>query len=195
MICGEDAEKALTICVCVHLEGEKKGGGGSSWTHKYCISLFDGCLTHFHASLTNSTVIFFLLSVIFQTADPDNYPRETPDQNHLILSAAQLRHTLIPHHSFPSRTQSLFDSRYVYSTTHLLKCKKIAFIKRPCHVYFTDFVMSICRCIWVITVLQRSDCHKGFVLSTVAKQLIHRSDTEGNFMKLRLLLTMDVAAK
>lgn len=73
--------------------------------------------------------------------------------------------------------------------------KKIAFIKRPCHVYFTDFVMSICRCIWVITVLQRSDCHKGFVLSTVAKQLIHRSDTEGNFMKLRLLLTMDVAAK
>lgn len=43
--------------------------------------------------------------------------------------------------------------------------------------------------------LQRSDCHKGFVLSTVAKQLTHRSDTEGNFMKLRLLLTMDVAAK
>lgn len=28
MICGEDAEKALTICVCVHLEGEKRGGGG-----------------------------------------------------------------------------------------------------------------------------------------------------------------------
>lgn len=144
MICGEDAEKALTICVCVHLEGGKKGGG-SSWTHKYCISLFDGCLTHFHASLTNSTVIFFLLSVIFQTADPDNYPRETPDQNHLILSAAQLRHTLIPHHSFPSRTQSLFDSRYVYSTTHLLKCKKNCIYKasvscifhRFCNVYLS----------------------------------------------------------
>ena len=109
-------------------------------------------MTHFHVSSTNSTVTFSLLSVIFQTADPDNYPRETPDQNHLILSAAQLHHTHTHSHThwflffFLSRTQSLFDSSPVYCTTHQFKCKKLH-LQSVCVIYISHiFVMSVCWC-------------------------------------------------
>lgn len=126
MGCAHDAEKALTICICSEVRTcEVERERGSSRIHKYCIPLFDGCLTHFHVSSTNSTVIFFLLSVIFQTAHPDNYPRETPDQNHLILSAAQLHHTLIPHHSlsfFLQHELYLIHSS-AYRNAHQFKCK------------------------------------------------------------------------
>lgn len=138
----------MHVCVCVCLERDGERERGSSRIHKYCISLFDGCVTHFHVSSTNSTVIFFLLSVIFQTADPDNYPRETPDQNHLILSAAQLHHT----HThwfcitlfFPSHNLYLIPGLYIAPL--ISSNAKITFTKCLCHLYFTHFVMSICWC-------------------------------------------------
>lgn len=148
IICREDAEKPLTICMCVSRERGRRGGRErcTSRSHEYCISLFDGCVTHFHVSSTNSTVTFFLLSVIFQTADPDNYPRETPDQKHLILSAARLHHThwfcitLI----FPSHNLYLMQARNIAPL--ISSNGKIIFTKCLCHLYLTHFVMSICWC-------------------------------------------------
>ena len=114
----------VCVCVCIWKARQRGRERGSSRIHKYCISLFDGCLTHFHVSSTKSTVIFSLSSVIFQTADPDNYPRETPDQNYLILSAAQLHHILILHYTPLPLTQSLFGSRSLHCNTRTVKCKK-----------------------------------------------------------------------
>jgi len=74
---------------------------------------------HQRIKVTRETIAGVCGSVIFQTADPDNYPREASDQNPLILSAAQLHHALILHHSFLPLTQPLFDSRSVYCTNRM----------------------------------------------------------------------------
>lgn len=186
MICGEGAEKTWTICVnvcvcmCVCLERKRERKRGSSRIHKYCISLFDGCLTHFHVSSTNSTVIFFLLSVIFQTADPDNYPRETPDQNHLILTAARLHRILILHHSLLPHAQSLFDSSSVYYTTYQFKCKNYIFKVFVSSIFHTLCNVYLLMRSTVITVLPPSDCRDTSLYCTVTKQLIHSSNRWGH---------------
>lgn len=177
---AHDTEKTLTICICSEVcTWERERDRGSSRIHKYCIPLFDECLTHFHVSSTNSTVIFFLLSVIFQTAAPDNYPRETPDQNHLILSAAQLHHTLILHHSLFPLAQSLFDSSSADRNTHQFKCKNYIYKVFVSSIFHTFCNVCLLMLSTVITVLLQSDCWKAS-LCTVTKRLIHNFNRGGH---------------
>lgn len=107
------------VCVCLERESQK--------LHKYRISLFDGNLTHIHVSPTNTSVIFFLLSVIFQTVNPDNYSREIPDQNHLILSADHIHHILCYSRPLPLLHTVFVFAFYVASLINLNA--KIAFTK------------------------------------------------------------------
>ena len=142
----------VRVCVRQECEPKQEWARASSRNHKYCIALFDGCVTHFHVSSTNSTVIFSLLSVIFQAAHPDNYPRETPDQNLLILSAAAVpSHTHTHTHTHTLVLQRcLMHSLYLIPALHiapLISSNAEITLQSACVIYISHiFVMSVCGC-------------------------------------------------
>ena len=125
-----------------------RGKGGSSPSHKFCIALSEGCLTHFHVSSTNATVIFSLLSVIYQAAYPDNYPAETPDQNCLILSLPRT-HTHTHTHACtrsPASTLALFDFWLWILRQSSVQMQKLHIQNVVCNLYFTH----VCDvCLWM----------------------------------------------
>lgn len=144
-----DAEKIWTICACVRVKNAWEASayafvcevGFSPRIHKYCIALFDRCMTDFHVSSTNSAVIFFLLSVILQAPLPDNYPGETPDQNHLILSAARLCLPRTILHLSALHASHLIPTLYIAAL--ISSNAEITFTKCLCHLFFYTFLYRL----------------------------------------------------